>query len=448
MVTVRNVAGDSLFGPSVLPASTPSAAVREQIDPVRGGRPCRVRLLQGARHVADGASVEQLAGPGGAAELTAIYSELVLSPLERQRCLAQLAGPAANPATVALYTFAQFSPEARADKEVALEAVRRHTLSLEHAHRALRADRELLLEAVRRDGYSLACAHASLRADRELVLEAVCNNGYALQFAARELRADREVVRSAVQTHGCALQFASAELRSDHEVAALAVRNHATAASFAGVLVEPGPAEPTCGAEGERDALTACSSSTFDPDEKESQEGAPGVSAVMERVQGIERELGLSAAAPTATGPRSALLFPSAATKVPIRFASSPLRDAKADPIAAVCARPDVLPGPAATAMPMTPRATSRAISTSITAPPAQARSAPTYSPGRARPSSAGRAQVLPVRFPPRSAACSSPRAFRGTAVAPKEPQTAKRGQVMCIGRIAPSHICLVRAGR
>ena len=71
----------------------------------------------------------------------------------------------------------------------------------------------------------LALQYASneLKADKEVALAAVKNTGYALEFASDELKADKEVVTTAVNNAGDALAYASHKFKADKEVVMLAV---------------------------------------------------------------------------------------------------------------------------------------------------------------------------------------------------------------------------------
>lgn len=101
--------------------------------------------------------------------------------------------------------------------------------ALQWADPILRADRDLALQVVRRNGRALRWIDEELQGNLELVLEAVQQNGLALQHAAPSLRADREVLKVAVRQNGMALGCAPVEARMDRELAFEAVRQKGAA---------------------------------------------------------------------------------------------------------------------------------------------------------------------------------------------------------------------------
>ena len=157
------------------------------------------------------------------------------------------------------YALQWASEELRADLDVVREAVRQNGDALKHASAearkdkptvmlavappfgdgcalqwvlpepggGLRADREIVLQAVRRHGEALQYAVAALQGDGEVVLEA-CRKGKplyaALQFAGEAQKDDAGLVTEAVKVNSMALQWASARLQGDHTVVMEAVR--------------------------------------------------------------------------------------------------------------------------------------------------------------------------------------------------------------------------------
>lgn len=82
-------------------------------------------------------------------------------------------------------------------------------------------------------GESLRYAKKLFKADRELALAAVRHTGSALQHYARAARVkDRQAVLAAVSQDGLALRFVEGELRNDHEVFGTAVRQNPGAVRF------------------------------------------------------------------------------------------------------------------------------------------------------------------------------------------------------------------------
>ncbi|CAE7774527.1 unnamed protein product, partial [Symbiodinium pilosum] len=112
--------------------------------------------------------------------------------------------------------------ELRADKEVALAAVRQRGLALADCAKELQYDREVVLAAVAQNGWELNYVPVKMR-DKEVVLTAMASRGDALEMAPEALRGDREVVLTAVRQNGGALEHASMELRSCKDVVLAAV---------------------------------------------------------------------------------------------------------------------------------------------------------------------------------------------------------------------------------
>jgi len=129
-------------------------------------------------------------------------------------------------------TFERAAEELKADKEVALAAVKRDGWALRYAAASLKADRDVVLAAVSQNGWSLSEAADALRADKGLALAAVSQDGMALQYVAEELTADREVVRAAVDNHSWALQFAAAHVKADKEFILECVRRDGVSLNF------------------------------------------------------------------------------------------------------------------------------------------------------------------------------------------------------------------------
>jgi hypothetical protein len=81
----------------------------------------------------------------------------------------------------------------QADKNNALEAVKRKGGALQFVSAAFQADKEIVLEAVKQDGLAIQYAAPGLRGDKEIVLEAVKQNAEALKYAAPALQEDKEI---------------------------------------------------------------------------------------------------------------------------------------------------------------------------------------------------------------------------------------------------------------
>lgn len=80
---------------------------------------------------------------------------------------------------------------------------------------AFRADKDMALVAVRVQGEHLAFAAPELQDDEEVVLAALQNGGSHLRYASERLRNDRSVVMTALSQDPQALAFASEALRDD-----------------------------------------------------------------------------------------------------------------------------------------------------------------------------------------------------------------------------------------
>ena len=111
-----------------------------------------------------------------------------------------------------------------------LKPQRWHGFALEQRMIQLQADRQLALAAVERRGMALQHVPAELR-DRELVLTAVRSRPRALEFAPPQLQRDRDVVLAALTAPGGhkALGFAAA-FNQDQEVQATVQQVQATLA--------------------------------------------------------------------------------------------------------------------------------------------------------------------------------------------------------------------------
>ena len=89
---------------------------------------------------------------------------------------------------------------AMADRAVVLEEIGRFGgTALEFAARDLKADREIALAAVRSFGGALAFVAPALKSDRQVVLAAVTQAGWAIVFADPAIRGDPEIVSAAVR---------------------------------------------------------------------------------------------------------------------------------------------------------------------------------------------------------------------------------------------------------
>jgi len=122
----------------------------------------------------------------------------------------------------------------KADKSVVLAAVMNSGRALEHATDALKADRSVVLAAVTKNGYAFRDAADTLKANKDFVVRAVvAGDGYALQCATNTLKANKEVVLAAVRQNGRALQWAADTMKADKDVVLEAVTKCSSAMEYA-----------------------------------------------------------------------------------------------------------------------------------------------------------------------------------------------------------------------
>jgi len=109
----------------------------------------------------------------------------------------------------------------RADKEVVLEAVKKHGWNLQFASEDLRSDKEFMFEAINISQYAIGYASEDLRSDKEFMFEAINISQYAFEYASEDLRSDKEFVLEVIKKCGDVYQlprFVSEDLRADKEV--------------------------------------------------------------------------------------------------------------------------------------------------------------------------------------------------------------------------------------
>lgn len=88
--------------------------------------------------------------------------------------------------------FQDLLDEFRADKEIALAAVKGNPDMLAFASKELRSDREVVFASVQRDGRALR--HSVLQADRDIVMAAAMQNSDALDYADEALKKDTSLM--------------------------------------------------------------------------------------------------------------------------------------------------------------------------------------------------------------------------------------------------------------
>ena len=105
---------------------------------------------------------------------------------------------------------------------------------LERASKGLKADKEVVMTAVKKNGYSLQYASKSLKDDKSFFKAAIkLSGGYVLEYASKELKDDKQVVKTAVKNWGKALEYTSDNLRNDKEVVMAAVKSYGRALEYA-----------------------------------------------------------------------------------------------------------------------------------------------------------------------------------------------------------------------
>ena len=98
------------------------------------------------------------------------------------------------------------------------EKIKNFLKNPQFASKNLKDDKEVVLEAVKKHELALQFASEELKADKNFILAAVNENGMALRYASEEWKNDKDVVNEAVKQDGRALQFASKGLQRDKEV--------------------------------------------------------------------------------------------------------------------------------------------------------------------------------------------------------------------------------------
>ncbi|CAE7844200.1 unnamed protein product [Symbiodinium necroappetens] len=201
-------------------ARDPTDEEVEKKEPGRGGpspaASSRERRLKGEL------ALEELALKGSCVKDGGVAHAMLLVPMrmEQRRLLPVRGLPRQMEARLRAAVRASFC----------LKPQRWHGFALEQRMIQLQADRQLALAAVERRGMALQHVPAELR-DRELVLTAVRSRPRALEFAPPQLQRDRDVVLAALTAPGGhkALGFAAA-FNQDQEVQATVQQVQATLA--------------------------------------------------------------------------------------------------------------------------------------------------------------------------------------------------------------------------
>jgi len=163
-----------------------------------------------------------------------VQGRVALTELEAWEREALLQDIAEHNTLDAYWLFRDGELAVRADKQIALAAMKKDGDSLQHAADTLKADKSVVLAAVMKNGRALEHAADALKADKSVVLAAVTKNGYAFRDAADTLKANKDfVVRAVVAGDGYALQFATDTLKANKEVVLAAVTQNGRALEWA-----------------------------------------------------------------------------------------------------------------------------------------------------------------------------------------------------------------------
>ena len=119
------------------------------------------------------------------------------------------------------------------DKDVVLSAVKDNGLAIRYAFEDVKKDREVILEALNNNGNSFKYIPEELKNDRDLVMTAVKSRGYALGFVPEIFQKDKEIVLESVRQNGNTLGYASPEIRDNKEIVKEAVKNYGEALQYA-----------------------------------------------------------------------------------------------------------------------------------------------------------------------------------------------------------------------
>ena len=119
------------------------------------------------------------------------------------------------------------------DKDVVLTAVKDNGLAIRYAFENVKKDREVIVEALNNNGNSFKYIPEELKNDRNLVMTAVKSRGYALGFVPETFQNDKEIVLESVRQNGNTLGYASPEIRDNKEIVKEAVKNYGEALQYA-----------------------------------------------------------------------------------------------------------------------------------------------------------------------------------------------------------------------
>ena len=167
--------------------------------------------------------------------------DAVLAAVRQCRCL-EIDIHAAHADRFSNCCFQHADHELRADEEFVLKAVQEHVPVWRHAAPELRANRKVAMEAVRlTDGHVLRHVLPEHACDKEVVLAS--GDPLGLLFVDKVLRGDKDVVLAAVGKWGLDLDWATPELKADKDVVLAAVSNDGEALQYASPDLKVGATE-------------------------------------------------------------------------------------------------------------------------------------------------------------------------------------------------------------
>jgi len=232
VVTVVNMGGSVVWGPSDLPLAERMSDLKTRVLCDQADPHCHIRFFAGLDAPSDRTTVQELAGSNETLLLTAVQ-EYRLTDQERKDYKQKLQVKLTAEGHQTLQIFQQFPASARADPVVVLEAIRRDWRAIQYATGSCNKDKEFMRAAIKVNRRALSFASEDLKTDRELVLEAVTLNGYALQFADPSLSEDPCFMKEAVRRNGSALEYADQSLKANKEIVLTAVKDSGMALAYA-----------------------------------------------------------------------------------------------------------------------------------------------------------------------------------------------------------------------
>lgn len=113
----------------------------------------------------------------------------------------------------------------RADKEIALTAIKNSTFAIDIVPIELKENKDFMIEACKINGNNLSYARSNLLNDKDVVLTAVKDNGLAIRYAFEDVKKDREVIVEALNNNGNSFKYIPEELKNDRDLVMTAVKS-------------------------------------------------------------------------------------------------------------------------------------------------------------------------------------------------------------------------------